>query len=81
MILRIVALEVCGPTRLQVEFNDGSTRRVDLRPLLDGPVFAELHHPARFAQATLNPITGTVEWPNGADLAPEAIRALPDSAA
>jgi hypothetical protein len=81
MILRIVSLKVCGPTALWVEFNDGATRKVDVLPLLRGPVFEELRRPEQFSRAFLNPTTGTVEWPNGADLAPEAIRDLSESAA
>jgi hypothetical protein len=78
MILRIMSAEVCGPSSLRVVFNDGSTRQVDLRPFLDGPVFSPLQDPEFFRRVTLNPVTGTVEWPNGADLAPEALRELPE---
>ena len=78
MILRVVSAEVCGPHLLRVGFNDGSARRVDVLPLLCGPVFIALRDPDFFARISLNPLTGTVEWPNGADLAPEALRELPD---
>lgn len=36
-----------------------------------GEVFEPLKDPAFFRRVRLNPETGTVEWPNGADLAPE----------
>ena len=78
MILKILSAEVSGPTSLDLRFNDGSERRVNLRPLLEGPMFVRLREPASFSSVRLNPITGTVEWPNGADLAPEALRDLPD---
>ena len=59
-----------------IEVSDGATKHVDVRPLLDGPVFEPLRDPAYFALMTLDPICGTVVWPNGADFAPEALRAL-----
>jgi hypothetical protein len=54
---------------------------VDVGPLLEGPVFEPLRDPARFAELRVDSECGTVVWPNGADLAPEALRALPDAAA
>jgi hypothetical protein len=82
MILHIQAVEVRAPYRLWLVFSDGTRAEVDVRPLLDdGPVFGPLHDPVYFAQATLDPVCGTVVWPNGADFAPEALRALVDEAA
>ena len=78
MILKILSVQICGPTSLDVSFNDGSEKRVNLLPLLEGPMFARLRDPESFSLVRLNPVTGTVEWPNGADLAPEALRDLPD---
>jgi len=37
----------------------------------DGTVFEALRDPAVFAQARV--VMGTVQWPNGADLAPDAM--------
>jgi hypothetical protein len=76
VILRIIAARVCGPQILQLTFNDGTTKTVDASPLLSGRVFEPLKDPAYFARAELDPIRGTVVWPNGADLAPEALHDL-----
>jgi hypothetical protein len=76
MILRIVQAEVCGPHRLRLAFNDGTQKVVNLLPLLHGPVFQPLRDPAFFARVVLDPICGTIVWPNGADLAPEALQEL-----
>ena len=38
-----------------------------------GPVFEPLKDPAYFAQVTVDAELGTVVWPNGADLAPDAL--------
>ena len=76
MILRIREARVCGPHSLRLTFNDGTTKQVNVRPLLDGPIFEPLRDPAYFASASLDPVCGTVVWPNGADFAPEALYEL-----
>ncbi len=76
MILRIQRVEVVGPHRLRLVFNDATSGEIDPRSLMSGPVFEPLHDPAFFAKAALDPVCGTVVWPNGADFAPEALREL-----
>lgn len=76
MILRIVQAQLCGPHHLRLMFNDGARKVVDVRPLLEGPVFEPLHDPDYFAQVRLDSECGTVVWPNGADFAPEALYEL-----
>ncbi|HVJ80851.1 MAG TPA: DUF2442 domain-containing protein [Planctomycetia bacterium] len=75
-ILRISRAEVCGPHRLRLAFNDGAEGEVDVGQLLYGAVFQPLLAPEYFARMSLDPICGTVTWPNGADFAPEALRCL-----
>ncbi|MGD8818390.1 MAG: DUF2442 domain-containing protein [Acidobacteriota bacterium] len=75
-ILRILSARVVGPHELELEFNDGATRVVNVRPLLEGPIFRPLQDPGYFARVSVDPVCGTVVWPNGADFAPEALRAL-----
>jgi hypothetical protein len=48
-------------------------KQVNVRRLFEGPIFEPLLDPAYFAGVTLDPICGTVVWPNGADFAPEAL--------
>ena len=72
-VLRIIDVKYTGGYSLEVTFNDGIKKRVDLKPLLTGPVFKALKDPEYFARVTLDPVSGTVVWPNGADLAPEAL--------
>jgi hypothetical protein len=76
MILRVREAHVCGPQSLHLTFNDGTTKHVNVLPLLDGKIFEPLRDPAYFALMTLDSICGTVVWPNGADFAPEALREL-----
>ena len=54
-----------------------ASRRVNLLPELEGPVFEPLRDPAYFSRVVLGPVAGTVVWPNGADCAPEFLR-LPE---
>lgn len=76
MILRILNSQVCGPCRLQLTFSDGTRKTVDVRALIDGPVFEPLRDPSYFARVQVDPACGTVVWPNGADFAPEALYEL-----
>jgi hypothetical protein len=73
MILRINAAEVRDDHRLYLRFNDGTEKVVDLSPILNGPIFEPLRDPEYFSRMELDPICGTVVWPNGADFAPEAL--------
>jgi hypothetical protein len=38
MILHILEATVCGPYSLDLTFNDGTRKRVNVLPLLDGPI-------------------------------------------
>lgn len=68
-MLRIVDVDYIQDYQLLITFNDGSRKRVDLKPYLTGEVFGELLDPNKFIQYGLTPVT--IEWANGADLAPE----------
>jgi len=76
MILHILEAKVCGPHSLRLTFSDGTRKRVNLWPLLDGPIFEPLHDPIYFARVVIDPVAGTVVWPNEADFAPEALYEL-----
>ena len=67
----VVAVVVHPPYTIDVTFDDGVVRRIDLEPELDGEVFQPLRDPRLFAQVIVDREAGTVVWPNGADLAPE----------
>lgn len=73
MILHILEARVCGPHSLALVFSDGTCKEVNVLPLLRGRIFEPLKDPAYFARVTLDPVGGTVVWPNGADFVPEAL--------
>ncbi len=77
-VLRIEAARLVGPHELLLRFNDGAERRVNLLPVLTGSVFLPLRDPGFFSRVSLDPVAGTVVWPNGADFAPDYLRQLPD---
>ena len=70
MLLHVTAVECTGPRTLRVWFDDDAVKDVDLTGELWGEVFEPLKDPEFFRKASVNPEPGTVEWPNGADLAP-----------
>ena len=76
MILHILEMRVHGPQLLWLAFDDGTRKTVNVSPLVTGPVFEPLRDPAYFARVQLDGVCGTVVWPNGADLAPEALHQL-----
>lgn len=68
-MLRVVDVDYIKDYELLITFNDGIRKRVDLRPYLSGEVFGELLDKDKFIQYGLT--RTTIEWANGADLAPE----------
>ena len=68
-MLRVVDVDYIKEYELLVTFSDGNKKKVDLRPYLTGEVFGELLDKEKFVQYGLTRIT--IEWANGADLAPE----------
>ena len=74
MVAVVTSARVVGPYVLEVGFEDGTVRRINLESRLFGKVFEPLRDPHRFAEAYVDREAGTVVWPNGADFAPEFLR-------
>jgi len=73
---RVVTVEPLREMGLRVTFVDGTSGEVHLRSFLESPgvsgtVFELLRDPAVFRQVRVE--LGAVAWPNGADLAPDAM--------
>lgn len=69
---RMVHVRALPGFRLEVRFADGVAGTVDLSQELWGPMFEPLKDPDYFAKVEISE-HGAPCWPNGADLAPDAI--------
>ena len=76
MLLQVTKVRYLAGYRLELHFNDESVKEVDLAGELYGEVFAPLREQAYFRQVAVNRETNTIEWPNGADLAPEFLHEI-----
>ena len=69
---RVQSVKALPDYRLLVEFTDGVKGEVSMKDRLFGPVFAPLKDAELFLQVGVDEF-GAVCWPNGADLAPDAL--------
>lgn len=58
---------------LRLAFADGLTGEIEVLDRMRGPVFDDARSIEGFAKVTVDPETGTVVWPGGADLAPDTL--------
>jgi hypothetical protein len=75
-MLHVDDFEITGSYKMSLWFNNEESVEVDLENELEGEIFEPLKEPDFFKKAYLNEETGTVEWPNGADFAPEFLLEL-----
>src|SRR5437016_6552761 len=71
MLIHVTSARHLRDYQFEVVFSDHRHGIADLRDSLEGPVFEPLHDPGFLARGVLDHETGTLVWPNGADLAPE----------
>ena len=69
----IVGFTLLPDYQIRVQFQDHQMREIDIKPLLDRPLYAALRDKAVFAQAKLDTEVGTLVWPNGADFDPDTL--------
>ena len=79
-IHRVTGFEIVGPYSLEVSFDDGVSRRIDLEPVLEGELYGPLRDPALFNGVRIDSEIGTLVWPNGADFDPATLHDWPDVA-
>jgi hypothetical protein len=76
MLPRIVEARYVEGHTIWLRFADGTEGEVNLTNELEGEVFEPLKDAEYFKGFTFHPELRTVVWPNGADLAPEFLRAV-----
>jgi len=69
---RLTEATALDSARLFVRFEDGLSGEIDVSARLFGPMFEPLRDPSFFARVTVDEF-GAPCWPNGADLAPDAL--------
>ncbi|NJL89395.1 MAG: DUF2442 domain-containing protein [Coleofasciculaceae cyanobacterium SM2_1_6] len=67
--LHVVSVEYLGNYQLKLTFNNGIEGIVDLEQELYGEIFEPLKDKSLFQKVFVT--SRTIEWPNGADFAPE----------
>lgn len=75
MLPHITDVRYVGAFTVWLRFSDGSQGDLDLSQDLDGPMFEPLRNRVFFSHVQLHPELRTLTWPNGADFAPEFLRA------
>jgi Protein of unknown function (DUF2442) len=54
---------------VRLEFTDNTTKEIDLKPYLYGPIFEPMRKDLRLFRAMkVDPRIGTIVWDNGADM-------------
>ena len=76
MFLHVTQVRYIDGYRLELAFNDGVVKQVDLKDELYGEVFEPLNTIDYFKQVAVDAETNTIAWPNGADFAPEFLYEL-----
>lgn len=69
MFLEVVNAKYLKDYCIVLTFNNGVTKTVNLKNELDGSIFKPLHRIDYFKKFQIK--YNTIEWPNGADYAPE----------
>jgi hypothetical protein len=70
----VTGVRVLARYVVELTFDDGSIKVIDLEDWLQGPAFAPVRADYEvFRAIAVNPESGTLEFPNGADLSPAAL--------
>jgi hypothetical protein len=75
-LIRVTGVRVLSRYIVELTFEDGAVKVIDLEPRLWGEMFDALTQDYElFRQVSVDPIGGTICWPNGADLSPRMLYA------
>lgn len=76
-IYKIRKCKVIPPYSLELIFNDGLSRTINLEQILEGGLYGSLKDPALFSKVAIDPEIGTIVWENGADFDPAILHDWP----
>jgi hypothetical protein len=68
---KVIAVRANDDHSLDLKFNDGSTKRFDMKAYLGYEVFKELEDLNYFKRVRI--AFGTVQWPHEQDISPETL--------
>ena len=72
--VRIRAVIPLEEFTVRLEFTDNTTREMDLKPYLHGPIFEPMRKDLRvFRAVQVDPRSGPIVWDNGADIDPDVL--------
>lgn len=73
-LVDVIGVQVLARYVVELAFDDGSHRVIDLEDWLRGPAFAPVREDYEaFRAVSVNTDSGTIEFPNGVDLSPGAL--------
>jgi hypothetical protein len=75
-LIRVTGVRLLARYVVELTFEDGAVKVIDLEPRLWGEMFDPLTQDYQlFRQVSVDPTGGTICWPNGADLSPRMLYA------
>jgi len=77
-LYKVTNFEIVGDYTIKVEFDDGTERVIDFKPVLYGQMWRPLRDLRLFNKVGIDPVARTLTWPNGADFDPETLHNWPD---
>ena len=72
-LIKITDVEIIDDYKVNVSFEDGLEKVIDLTPVLKGELYGPLKNKDLFNQVRVNKELHTIEWPNGADFEPSLL--------
>ena len=73
MYTKIISVRPMDDYHVFLEFADGMTRTLDVKPWIRGNWYGELANVEYFKKVRPHEFPGAIEWPDGQDIAPEDI--------
>jgi hypothetical protein len=71
-LVRVRDVEPLDEFKVRIEFEDGTTKEIDLEPYLHGPIFEPIREDTTVFRS-VKVDAGTITWENGADIDPDVL--------